>query len=858
MALVLADRVKETTTTTGTGTVTLLGASTGFQSFAVIGNANTTYYTITAQTGTEWEVGIGTYTSAGTLLARTTVLSSSNGGSAVNFSAGTKDVFVTYPSSRSVYADGAILTATNSSVLPTTSGGTGLTSFTANGVVYASSTSALATGSALVFDGSNLSTTGQVLLENNKYIGFKNTTGTYAASIFNDTSNFLNFYNSGNTGTIFYVNAAEQMRLTSTGLGIGTTSPAQSLHVKTSTSATPITLGVLSNATGLPALSFNGAYASTTMAGIYGNGATASSLYYEVPSGQSHFFGIADVTKMTLDSAGNLGLGVTPSAWRTASSERTLQLNSGSLWSFSNFGLGLLNNAFYDSTGAYKYINSNYALHYFLSSSNGSHAWFVAASGTAGDTISFTQAMTLDASGNLMVGGTTALNTSSGRGNITIDGTSNSILNFGVGGVAKSYLFQNAGNFIITNLASAGGSVIFENNGSERMRIDSSGNVGIGTSSPGGKLDVRANASSGVYGAIIYNTSATGQGLTVRAGSTSSQDAFNCQTYDGNTSLFTVQGGGNVGIGTSSPSAKLDVEATSDVGFALSNSSSVTSGNRGNIYMLNSSNSTVGLIRFGAVTDNVGTEIQFHTRPAAGGLTEFLRIASTGAFGLSGANYGSSGQVLTSGGASAAPTWASPAVGGFSAMTVITTSSNFTIPTGKTTLKVTVVGAGGGGGFGTAAAAGNGGNTTLASGTQSISTITGGYGSGGPTGSYYGGIGGVGSGGDLNFYGSDGHGSNNNTTGFSGNGGNSFLGGGGSSRGLVSSGNAEPGRIYGGGGGATYGGNGGGGGGTAIKYLTGMTPGNTLAITIGAGGAIGAGGSGNGGLGADGVVIIEY
>jgi hypothetical protein len=97
MAFVLADRVKETTTTTGTGTVTLLGASTGFQSFSAIGNTNTTYYTIVAQTGTEWEVGIGTYTSSGTTLARTTVISSSNAGALVNFSAGTKDVFVTYP-----------------------------------------------------------------------------------------------------------------------------------------------------------------------------------------------------------------------------------------------------------------------------------------------------------------------------------------------------------------------------------------------------------------------------------------------------------------------------------------------------------------------------------------------------------------------------------------------------------------------------------------------------------------------------------------------------------------------------------------------------------------------------------------
>ena len=107
MALVLADRVRETTTTTGTGTVTLAGAVVGFQSFAAIGNGNVTYYTIAGQGTSEWEVGIGTYTSSGTTLSRTTVLSSSNSGLAVNFSAGTKDVFVVYPSERAVYYDAA-------------------------------------------------------------------------------------------------------------------------------------------------------------------------------------------------------------------------------------------------------------------------------------------------------------------------------------------------------------------------------------------------------------------------------------------------------------------------------------------------------------------------------------------------------------------------------------------------------------------------------------------------------------------------------------------------------------------------------------------------------------------------------
>ena len=106
MAFVVKDRVKETTTTTGTGTVTLAGAATGFQSFSAVGNANSTYYTIVAQTGTEWEVGIGTYTSSGTVLSRTTVLSSSNSGNSVNFSAGTKDVFVAYPAELAAFANG--------------------------------------------------------------------------------------------------------------------------------------------------------------------------------------------------------------------------------------------------------------------------------------------------------------------------------------------------------------------------------------------------------------------------------------------------------------------------------------------------------------------------------------------------------------------------------------------------------------------------------------------------------------------------------------------------------------------------------------------------------------------------------
>lgn len=104
MPLVVKDRVQETTTTTGTGTLTLAGAVTGFQTFSsAIGNTNTTYYAIDG--GSEWEVGIGTVGSG--TLTRDTILESSNGGTAVNFSAGTKNVFVTYPAEKSVDTDTA-------------------------------------------------------------------------------------------------------------------------------------------------------------------------------------------------------------------------------------------------------------------------------------------------------------------------------------------------------------------------------------------------------------------------------------------------------------------------------------------------------------------------------------------------------------------------------------------------------------------------------------------------------------------------------------------------------------------------------------------------------------------------------
>lgn len=136
MALVVADRVNETTTTAGTGTVTLAGAVSGYQTFAAIGNGNTTYYTIAHQTAAEWEVGIGTYTSSGTTLSRDTVLASSSGGAKVSFSAGTKNVFCDYPAGKAIYSDAnGVLTVSSGGVTPSVAVTFSATAMTVNCVL---------------------------------------------------------------------------------------------------------------------------------------------------------------------------------------------------------------------------------------------------------------------------------------------------------------------------------------------------------------------------------------------------------------------------------------------------------------------------------------------------------------------------------------------------------------------------------------------------------------------------------------------------------------------------------------------------------------------------------------------------
>lgn len=149
MALVVKDRVRENSTTTGTGTLTLSGAVSGFQTFSsAIGNTNTTYYAIV--NGTEWEVGLGTV-GAGTL-SRDTILESSNAGSVVTLSAGTKDVFCTYPAEKGIYKNASDVANITSTDVTTALGYTPVSSSTATNF-----TAQQYFGTSTLTDGANIS-----------------------------------------------------------------------------------------------------------------------------------------------------------------------------------------------------------------------------------------------------------------------------------------------------------------------------------------------------------------------------------------------------------------------------------------------------------------------------------------------------------------------------------------------------------------------------------------------------------------------------------------------------------------------------------------------------------------------------
>jgi hypothetical protein len=269
-----------------------------------------------------------------------------------------------------------------------------ITPGTANGVAYLNGSKVLTTGSALTFNGTSLTVGagsgnpfarinsgtasgvggGFAIDRNGTEIG-----GVYSGSWYTSGTAAANTVVLGTTTTealLFGINYTEQMRLTSTGLGIGTSSPATKLHVNTGAAGYGITVAA------------NSQTSITYQLGIDSNSNLA---FYDTN---------AAAQRLVLSTSGNLGLGVTPSAANVP----TLQLaNNGALYSYSNAPT-LAANSYYNAGN--KYITTGIAATAYQQFA-GSHLWLTAASGTAGDPITFTQAMTLDASGNLLLGTTT-------------------------------------------------------------------------------------------------------------------------------------------------------------------------------------------------------------------------------------------------------------------------------------------------------------------------------------------------------------------------------------------------------------------------------------------------------------------
>jgi hypothetical protein len=359
---------------------------------------------------------------------------------------------------------GAFTTLTTSSTV-THNGGT------ANGVAYLNGSKVLTTGSALTFDGTNLETTGNTTLANNKAFQIKNTGGTaqQVLTLGNDNNVYLGQVTSPTAASLFlYGNqqvfsagGSEQMRLTSTGLGIGTSSPSQKLTVDgnaviTSSSADRF-LNITAGNTNNGYIQFAEAAVDNQWAiGFDGDGSNYANLQF-----RRRAWGSA-LTAMTLDSSGNLGLGVTPSAWLTLKAfEFGTGTANGTLYGYNN-EVGLSTNTYYNT--GYKYISAGAASQYRQYS--GIHAWYTAPSGTAGNAISFTQAMTLDASGNLGVG-TSSPYSPNGK---------NLHLNDAGGTVAR--LTLSATRSYSINSANDNALNFFDNTaGAERARIDSSGNL---------------------------------------------------------------------------------------------------------------------------------------------------------------------------------------------------------------------------------------------------------------------------------------------------------------------------------------------------------------------------------------------